>query len=94
MSKTKFKYNPESLSYEEVELGWQGYLRKFSYFIVSAIVFTTIVVALLYPYIKNKGIKEAQVDIDSTKEELISFMIELEEIEVFDKILISPFATE
>ena len=82
MSKNKFKYNPESLSYEEVEFGWQDYFRRFSYFIVSAIVFTTIVVALLYPYIKNKGIKEAQVDIDSTKEELISFMIELEEIEL------------
>ena len=82
MSKTKFRYNPESLNYEEVELGWQGYIRKFSYFIISAIVFTTIVLALLYPYIKNQGIKEAQVDIDSTKEELISFMRELEEIEL------------
>jgi len=82
LSKTKFRYNPESLNYEEVELGWQGYIRKFSYFIISAIVFTTIVVALLYPYIKNQGIKEAKMDVDSTKEELISFMRELEEIEL------------
>lgn len=82
MSKTKFKYNPESLSYEEVELGWKDYFRKISYFTISAIVFTTIVVALLFPYIKNKGVKEAQLDIDSTKEELISFMSQLEEIEI------------
>jgi len=82
LSKTKFKYNPESLSYEEVELGWKDYFRKISYFTISAIVFTTIVVALLYPYIKNQGIKEAQLDIDSTKEELIIFMSQLEEIEI------------
>ncbi len=82
MSKTKFKYNPESLKYEKVELSWQDYFRKFSYFIVSTIVFTTVAVALLYPYIKNKGMKEAQLDIDSTKEVLISFMNELEEIEL------------
>ena len=82
MSKTKFKYNPESLNYEEVQLGWKSYVRKFSYFIISTIVFATIIVALLYPYIKNQGVKEAQVDIDSTKEELISFMKELEGIEL------------
>lgn len=82
MSKIKFKYNPESLNYEEVELTWKDHLRKISYHTVSAIVFTIIVVALLFPYIKNIGVKEAEVDINSTKEELIDFLSQLNEIEI------------
>jgi len=80
LSKIKFKYNPESLNYEEVELTWRDHLKKISYHTISAIVFTTIVIALLYPYIKNQGAKEAQMDNDSTEQELLSKIAEIDEM--------------
>jgi len=82
LSKIKFKYNPESLSYEEVELTWKDHLRKISYHTISAFVFTIITVAILYPYIKQVGIKEAHMDNDSTKEELVAMLSELNEMEI------------
>ncbi len=66
MSKTKFKYNPDTLSYEEVELTWRDHLKRVSYHTISAIVFTVIVVAILYPYIKEQGVKEAQLNNEET----------------------------
>jgi len=81
LSKTKFKYNPENLSYEEVELTWRDHLKRISYHTISAIVLTIVVITLLYPYIYNKGQKNATLDNDSTYGQLLIFNENLNNIQ-------------
>lgn len=79
MSNTKFKYNPETLSYEQVELTWRDKLRKISYHTISAIVFTVIVLLIAYPYIKSQGKKEGEKDNELTLQQLSEFQNKLDQ---------------
>lgn len=102
LSNTKFKYNPETLSYEEVELTWKDKLRRVSYHTISAVVFALVVLVAAYPFILSKGVKKAEKENELTRDELAKFsevvdqsLVVLDEIqERDDKIYRSIFETD
>ena len=53
MTKKKYKYNPDSLNYEEVQITLIGKLKKISYYFIAAIVFSVLILALSYNQIKS-----------------------------------------
>ncbi|MFT7156754.1 MAG: murein DD-endopeptidase MepM/ murein hydrolase activator NlpD [Parvicella sp.] len=59
MSKKKYKYDPKTLSYNEVELTWRDHLRKVSYHLMSALLVSFLILFFSYSWIKRQGIKEA-----------------------------------
>lgn len=102
MSNTKFKYNPETLSYEEVELTMRDKLRKVSYHTISAVVFALIALVVAYPFFVAKGVRKAEKENEAAKQELMEFqkvvdqsLIVLDEIqERDDNIYRSVFNTD
>lgn len=67
MSKTKYKYNPDTLNYDEVEVTWKTRLRKLSFHLISGIVFSVILILLSYSTIKQWGRVEAERDLELMK---------------------------
>ncbi|MBG15743.1 MAG: peptidase M23 [Crocinitomicaceae bacterium] len=80
MGKTKYKYNPESLRYEEVEQTFIGRLKKISYYFVSSIVFCAIVLAVSFNGINEYIKTEAEKDNAKVRAELDKFYADLEDI--------------
>ena len=80
MSKTKYKYNPESLKYEAVEQTLIGKLKKISFYFVSSIVFCAVVLAISFSGINEYIKDEAEKDNAKVRAELDKFYTELEEI--------------
>ncbi len=70
MSKTKYKYNPNTLSYDEVDNSWRSKLKKISYHLISGLVFSVIIIMLSYSSIKKKGKNEGARELEVTKLEL------------------------
>ncbi|CAG5086973.1 M23 family metallopeptidase [Parvicella tangerina] len=70
MSKVKYKYNPETLSYDEVELTWKDHLKRLSYYAIAAFVASVLILFFSYGYIKNIGKKEVQYDIEKHEAEI------------------------
>lgn len=77
MSKVKYKYNPKTLSYDEVELTWRDHLRKVSFHLITALVASVILLAASYNWIKERGKKEALLNNEQTEAKLIEFSEEL-----------------
>lgn len=73
MPKTKYKYNPETLSYDELEVTWGSRLKKLSFHLVSGVVFSVILILLSYSTIKRWGREEAQHDLTINKLEIEEF---------------------
>ena len=80
MSKTKYKYNPESLKYEAVEQTLIGKLKKISFYFVSSIVFCSVVLAISFNGINEYIKDEAEKDNAKIRAELNKFYTDLEEI--------------
>tara|TARA_B100000401_G_C52769512_1_gene702485 strand:- start:407 stop:1375 length:969 start_codon:yes stop_codon:yes gene_type:complete len=80
LGKTKYKYNPESLRYEEVEQTFIGRLKKISYYFVSSIVFCAIVLAISFNGINEYIKTEAEKDNAKVRAELDKFYADLEDI--------------
>lgn len=80
MSKTKYKYNPESLKYEAVEQTLIGKLKKISFYFVSSIVFCSVVLAISFNGINEYIKDEAEKDNAKVRAELDKFYTDLEEI--------------
>ena len=80
MSKTKYKYNPESLKYEAVEQTLIGKLKKISFYFVSSIVFCAVVLAISFNGINEYIKDEAEKDNAKVRAELDKFYTDLEEI--------------
>lgn len=80
MSKTKYKYNPESLKYEAVEQTLIGKLKKISFYFVSSIVFCAVVLAISFNGINEYIKDEAEKDNAKIRAELDKFYTDLEEI--------------
>lgn len=78
MSKTKYKYNPKTLSYDEVELTWRDHLKKLSYHFMSATVVSVLLLFFSYNFIKERGKKEAQLNNEQTEAKLNEFIARLE----------------
>jgi len=80
LSKTKYKYNPESLKYEAVEQTLIGKLKKISFYFVSSIVFCAVVLAISFNGINEYIKDEAEKDNAKVRAELDKFYTDLEEI--------------
>ena len=80
MSKTKYKYNPESLKYEAVEQTLIGKFKKISFYFVSSIVFCAVVLAISFNGINEYIKDEAEKDNAKVRAELDKFYTDLEEI--------------
>ena len=80
MSKTKYKYNPESLKYEAVEQTLIGKLKKISFYFVSSIVFCAVVLTISFNGINEYIKDEAEKDNAKVRAELDKFYTDLEEI--------------
>ena len=80
MSRTKYKYNPESLKYEAVEQTLIGKLKKISFYFVSSIVFCAVVLAISFNGINEYIKDEAEKDNAKVRAELDKFYTDLEEI--------------
>lgn len=78
MSKVKYKYNPNNLNYDEVELTWKDHLRKVSYHLISAIVVSVLILVFSFDWIKGLGKKEAELDNDQIVAKLVDFKEELD----------------
>lgn len=63
MSKTKYKYNPDTLSYDEVEVTWRNRLKKLSFHLISGVVFSLILIVFSYSTIKRWGRQEAEQEL-------------------------------
>lgn len=91
MSKTKYKYNPKTLNYDEVEVTWRNRLKKLSFHLISGVVFSLILIGFSYSTIKNWGKAEGERELEvmrlqlEEQNELISFSEEvLKDIEKRD----------
>ncbi|MCB9195388.1 MAG: M23 family metallopeptidase [Flavobacteriales bacterium] len=82
MSKVKYKYNPETLSYDEVELTWRDHLRKLSYYAIASIVASILILFFSYSYIKERGKREAVLENEQTEAMLKEKIQELNDISV------------
>ena len=80
MAKKKYKYNPDSLNYEEVELTFIDKLKKISYYFVAAIVFSVILLALSYNQIKHYIEKDILKENQLVYSEIKKFNTDLNEI--------------
>lgn len=81
MSKVKYKYNPKTLSYDEVELTWRDHLKKLSYYAIASIVASVLILFVSYGYIKERGKKEAALENEQTKALLEEKINQLNNIE-------------
>lgn len=81
MSKVKYKYNPDTLIYDEVELTWKDYLKKLSYYAIASIVASVLILFFSYGYIKEKGREEAALENDQTKALLEEIIVRLDDDE-------------
>jgi murein DD-endopeptidase MepM/ murein hydrolase activator NlpD len=81
MSKVKYKYNPETLSYDEVELTWRDHLKKLSYYAIASFVASVLILFFSYGYIKEKGKEEAMLENEQTKALLEEKLEQLNNIE-------------
>jgi len=79
LSKTKYKYNPETLNYDEVELTWRDHLRKVSYHLISSIVVSALLLFFSYGWIKKRGEKEAMEKVNYTGEQTIAELSDYKE---------------
>ena len=73
MKNKNYKYNPETLDYEEVKLSVWDKLKKLSYYLIASIVFSFLILSIAFynirSYIKEEAAKENQ----SLRQEITSF---------------------
>ncbi|NND95543.1 MAG: M23 family metallopeptidase [Flavobacteriales bacterium] len=50
MTKTRYKYNPETLNYERVQVTWQDYLKKVLSVVISGLFFAGFILFIAYTY--------------------------------------------
>lgn len=82
MNKVKYKYNPETLQYDEVELTWRDHLKKLSYYAIATIVASVLILFFSYGYIKEIGKNEAKLENEQAEAMLKEKVEELKNIEV------------
>ena len=54
-----YKYNPETLDYEEINLSFFDRIKRLSYYLIASIVFSTIILSISLYNINNYISKEA-----------------------------------
>ncbi len=84
MSKTKYKYNPDTLNYDRVELTWRNRLKKLSFHLISGVVISFILIGFSYSTIKKWGREEVAIDVSATE---IHLLEQLERLQDFEEVL-------
>jgi murein DD-endopeptidase MepM/ murein hydrolase activator NlpD len=85
MAKVKYKFNPQSLDYEKIELNWKAKLKKALFYLASIAVFSTVVIFIAFSLVdspKEKKLKreisqyQLQYDVINKKLEMMSGVLE------------------
>ncbi len=73
MKNVNYKYNPETLDYEEVRLTLWDRTRKLSYYLIASVVFSFLILSIAFYNIRNYIQKEAAKENQSLRQEISSF---------------------
>ena len=73
MKNINYKYNPETLEYEEVKLTLWDRTKKLSYYLVASVVFSFLILTVAFYNIRNYIQKEAAKENQSLRQEISSF---------------------
>jgi murein DD-endopeptidase MepM/ murein hydrolase activator NlpD len=68
-----YKYNPETLDYEEINLSLWGRIKKLSYYLIAAVVFSISILSVSFYNISNYINKEAAKENQSLRQEISVF---------------------
>ena len=74
MSKIKFVYNPNSLSYEKLKVGWLDRIKKALWFLLTGLVFAVITIFIAYRFFdspKEKQLKR-EIEVITTQYEILN----------------------
>lgn len=80
MSKIKYKYNPETLSYEKVQVTVKDRVVKTSHYLIVGFVFTAITLFFSFNYIKQLGAKEISRENEHLRHQLTQLNEEMKEV--------------
>ena len=73
MKNKNYKYNPETLDYEEVKLSVWDKLKKLSYYLIASIVFSFLILSIAFHNIRSYIQEEAAKENQSLRQEITSF---------------------
>ena len=73
MKNKNYKYNPETLDYEEVKLSVWDKLKKLSYYLIASIVFSFLILSIAFYNIRSYIQEEAAKENQSLRQEITSF---------------------
>tara|TARA_B100001027_G_scaffold60321_1_gene40736 strand:+ start:924 stop:1892 length:969 start_codon:yes stop_codon:yes gene_type:complete len=68
-----YKYNPDTLEYEEVKLTLWDRTKKLSYYLIASVVFSFLILSIAFYNIRNYIQKEAAKENQSLRQEISSF---------------------
>ena len=73
MKNINYKYNPDTLEYEEVKLTLWDRTKKLSYYLIASVVFSFLILSIAFYNIRNYIQKEAAKENQSLRQEISSF---------------------
>ncbi|GIR59019.1 MAG: peptidase [Crocinitomicaceae bacterium] len=73
MKNINYKYNPDTLEYEEVKLTLWDRTKKLSYYLIASVVFSFLILSIAFYNIRNFIQKEAAKENQSLRQEISSF---------------------
>ena len=73
MKNKNYKYNPETLDYEEVNLSVWDKFKKLSYYLIASIVFSFLILSIAFYNIRSYIQEEAAKENQSLRQEITSF---------------------
>ena len=73
MKNKNYKYNPETLNYEEVNLSLWDKFKKLSYYLIASIVFSFLILSIAFYNIRSYIQEEAAKENQSLRQEITSF---------------------
>mgnify|MGYP001197367057 FL=1 len=73
MKNINYKYNPDTLDYEEIKLTLWGKIKTLSYYLIASIVFSIIILSVSFYNIRNYITKEAAKENLSLRQEISVF---------------------
>ena len=73
MKNANYKYNPETLEYEVINLSVWGKIKSLSYYLIAAVVFSFLILSISFYNISNYINKEAAKENQSLRQEISVF---------------------
>ena len=73
MKNANYKYNPETLDYEEIKLSVWGKIKSLSYYLIASVVFSFVILSISFYNISNYINKEAAKENQSLRQEITVF---------------------